>query len=63
MQIEINSNRQASISPPDINWSGTETLTFNASDPEDNKGISSAVFTVKAVNDPPVVEGILDQTI
>jgi len=63
LQIEINSNRQASISPPDINWSGTETLTFNASDPENNKGSTRAVFTIKAVIDPPVVEGILDQTI
>jgi Leucine-rich repeat (LRR) protein len=63
LQIEINSNRHASITPPDIDWSGTETLSFNASDPEGNKGTTSAVFTVKPVNDPPIVEGIMDQTI
>jgi hypothetical protein len=63
LQIDIDSNRQASISPPNTDWSGTETITFHAEDHEGNKANTSVVFTVKPVNDPPIVSGILDQTI
>jgi PKD repeat protein len=55
-------NRIATIKAP-ANWSGTETITFIA---EDTGGLTvsdSAIFTVNAVNDAPVISGIIDQTV
>ncbi|NMC16674.1 MAG: tandem-95 repeat protein [Chloroflexi bacterium] len=48
-------NRIASISAPDSNWNGSETITFRAADPEGLFSQDSAVFTVTAVNYLPVV--------
>jgi len=46
-------NRIATITIPDINWYGTETITFNATDPSGLGDEDSAVFTVTSVNDEP----------
>lgn len=48
----------ATITPLDINWNGTETITFIATDPGLLFDSDSAVFTVTAVNDPPVLADI-----
>jgi hypothetical protein len=54
-------NRIATITPKDINWNGSETITFVAND---NGYVVAglrkfdsdpATFTVTAVNDPPVI--------
>ena len=47
-------NRVATISIPDINWYGEETITFRATDPGNLWSQDSATFTVTPVNDPPV---------
>ncbi len=56
-------DRIATITIPNINWYGTETVTFRATDPGALYDEDSAVFTVTAVNDPPVVTDIPDQMI
>jgi predicted NAD/FAD-dependent oxidoreductase len=56
-------NRIASITLPDENWNGTETITFKASDPEGLTAIDSVMLTVTAVNDAPIVSDITNQTI
>ena len=56
-------NRVATISVPNAEWNGSETITFTATDPDDLSDNNSATFTVNPVNDPPVVSGIPDQTI
>lgn len=56
-------NRVASIAPVDSEWNGTETLTFVATDPDNNIDSASVAFTVNPVNDPPVTLPIADQTI
>jgi hypothetical protein len=55
--------RVATITTPGANWNGAETITFTATDPGLLTDSDSATFTVTAVNDPPVVSGIPDQTI
>lgn len=59
----IDANRIAAISPVDEDWFGTETLTFIASDPAQLKDSTATLFTVKNVNDPPVVTEIPRQYI
>ncbi|MCB9059538.1 MAG: tandem-95 repeat protein [Calditrichae bacterium] len=61
--VNIDVNRIATISTPDANWNGNETITFTATDPGELSDNDAATFTVSADNDPPVVSGIPDQTI
>jgi hypothetical protein len=55
--------RVATITAPDVNWSGTETITFTATDPGALFDADSAIFSITAVNDAPIVADIPDQTI
>ncbi len=63
LTVGIDANRIATITIPDIDWNGSETLVFTATDPGGLSGEDTAVFTVTAVNDAPLVEGIPDETI
>jgi hypothetical protein len=56
-------NRVANISVVNPEWSGSETITFTATDPGGFSDNTSTVFTVRPVNDPPVVTQIPNQTI
>ncbi|MEJ2745565.1 MAG: Ig-like domain-containing protein, partial [bacterium] len=55
--------RVATISIPDVDWSGSETITFTATDPGLLSDSDAGTFTVTAVNDAPVVTDIPDQSI
>ncbi len=46
-------DRIATISIPGLDWNGTETITFKATDPGTLYGENDATFTVTAVNDAP----------
>lgn len=60
--VSISANRIATITVPQ-NWSGTETITFTATDvPGGAADSDTATFTVESVN-APVVSGIPDQVI
>ncbi len=55
LAVSIDSNRVATISPPNKNWTGSETITFTASDPAGLFDSDSATFTVSTeVNHAPV---------
>lgn len=41
-------NRVATVSTPDANWNGSESITFRAADPGDLSYTDTAVFTVSA---------------
>ncbi|MBN2226400.1 MAG: T9SS type A sorting domain-containing protein [candidate division Zixibacteria bacterium] len=56
-------DRVATIAMPSPDWSGSETITFRATDPGDLFDEDAATFTVSSDNDPPVVSDIPDQTI
>ncbi len=56
-------NRIATISVTNADWNGSETITFRATDPDGLYDEDGATFSVTAVNDPPVVNGIPNQTI
>ncbi len=55
LQVAISAERIATISTPDSNWNGSETITFTATDPGGLSDSNAAVFTVMAVNDAPVI--------
>ena len=61
--ISIDENRMATILPPSGEWSGTEAVTFTATDPVGASDEDVAGFTITAVNDTPQVSGILDQQV
>ncbi|MCX6836154.1 MAG: tandem-95 repeat protein, partial [candidate division Zixibacteria bacterium] len=63
LTVSIDINRVATITIPDINWNGSETITFTATDPGLLADSDPAVFTVTAVNNGPVVADIPDQSI
>jgi len=48
-------DRVATITIPNADWNGAETITFNASDPAGLWDATATTFTVTAVNDPPVI--------
>ncbi|MBP1670153.1 MAG: Por secretion system C-terminal sorting protein, partial [Bacteroidetes bacterium] len=59
-------DRVATISAPDADWYGSETITFTALDNDATDpltGSDNAAFTVTAVNDAPVVSDISGQTV
>ena len=63
LTVSIDVNRVATIGIPDVDWNGTENITFTATDPALDSAGDSATFTVNSINDPPVVDDIPDQTI
>ncbi len=58
-----NRSHEVSVKIPHEQWNGSETLTFMATDPEGARATTNAKFTVKAINDPPVMKDIREQTI
>ncbi|MGB2805010.1 MAG: tandem-95 repeat protein, partial [Candidatus Zixiibacteriota bacterium] len=56
-------DRIATITTPGVDWNGSETITFRATDPGSLYDEDGATFTVSAVNDTPVVSDIPDQTV
>jgi len=63
LQVIIDEKRNAIVSIPDTNWNGAETVTFTVTDPEGAKKSVSANFTVRSVNDIPMMQPIAAQTI
>ncbi|MBN2239260.1 MAG: choice-of-anchor L domain-containing protein, partial [Dehalococcoidales bacterium] len=55
--------RIATISAPNPDWYGSETVTFIATDPGELSDNDTATFSITSLNDPPVVSDIPDQTI
>ncbi len=56
-------NRVATVSYPGGEFAGSATFSFIATDPGGLSDTDQAVFTVTAVNDPPVIADIPDQTV
>jgi hypothetical protein len=56
-------DRVATITVNDPEWNGSETVTFTVEDPGELTDSDDVMFTVTAVNDPPVVTDIPNQTI
>ena len=62
LTVSIDS-RIVTITAPTAEWSGSETITFRATDPGLSWDEDAATFTISADNDPPVVGDIPDQII
>ena len=56
-------NRVATVIIPDINYHGTETIQFTATDPGGLTDNTQVIYTVISVNDPPQISNIEGQTI
>ncbi|HGY54063.1 MAG TPA: tandem-95 repeat protein, partial [Caldithrix abyssi] len=64
LQVNIDTlSHVATVTPPNSQWNGSETIRFIATDPDQKSDSDTARFTVTAVNQPPVVSDIPDQTI
>ena len=63
LAVTIDANRVATITPPDENWNGSETIQFKATDAGGLADSTTATFTWTPVNDPPVILTIPAQTI
>ena len=61
--VSIDINRVATITLPDLDWNGSETITFRATDPGGSWAEDAATFTITAEADSPVVIDIPGQTI
>ncbi len=61
--VSINGSRIATVSYPGGEFSGSANIVFTATDPGSLSDSDTASFTVTAVNDPPVVAGIPDQSV
>jgi len=53
-------NRILTVQPPDVEWNGQETIRLIVTDPGNLKDTTDVVFTVDAVNDPPLWSDIPD---
>lgn len=63
LKVTMNKNGEVSIMTPNKLWNGTEKITFAVSDPDGATTKQTATFTVKSINDPPVMKDIPSQTI
>ncbi|MCQ2092138.1 MAG: tandem-95 repeat protein [Fibrobacter sp.] len=63
LKIDISKDGVATIKTPNKLWNGSEKVIFTVTDPEGASAKSEAVFTVKSINDPPVMKDIANQTI
>ena len=63
LKVSIDKDGVATIKAPNELWNGSEKLSFSVVDPEGAKATATATFTVKSINDPPVMKDIANQTI
>jgi hypothetical protein len=55
LNVNISSNRIATIGIPHPDWNGIEQITFIATDPTSLSHSDDAIFTVTPLNDPPLI--------
>jgi len=46
LSVTIDANRIATITTPNVDWSGSETIIFTATDPDNNTGSDTALFAI-----------------
>ena len=63
LKVVISDDGKAQVKTPNMLWNGSEKLTFTVTDPEGASAKATAAFTVKSINDPPVMKDIANQTI
>ena len=63
LKVDISKEGKAVVKTPNKMWNGSEKLTFTVTDPEGAKASTFASFSVKSINDPPVMKEIASQTI
>ncbi|MCP4707779.1 MAG: hypothetical protein GY869_04070, partial [Planctomycetes bacterium] len=54
LDVIIN-NQEAQIIPPDLNWTGSDTILFTATDIGGLSATDQAIFTIGSEDDPPTV--------
>ena len=62
LKYNISEKGILTVEIPDKYWNGSESITVNVFDPSREKASTEIRFTVKSVNDPPVVKEIPGQT-
>ena len=56
LNVTIDASNTATISPVDVNWSGTEIINFVVTGSDGLSDTAHISFTVTPVNDPPVID-------
>ncbi len=59
--VSISPARVATISTPNPDWFGAETITFRATDGDGQFDVDAATFTANPVNDPPILANITNK--
>ena len=63
-ELSVNiADRVATITAPSSDWTGSETITFTASDPDNKSDSTAVVFTVVDSNMVPEISGLSDQSV
>jgi hypothetical protein len=62
LDVHISATHVVTITTPDPDWFGTETVVFRGTDDNSNFDTDTATFTVNPVNDPPVLQNITNKT-
>ncbi len=64
LSVNIDNGRNASVIPLSDTWTGSETITFLATDTDMNSGSDAATFTImELANVAPIVTDIPDQAL
>lgn len=63
LKASVNSSRTLIVEAPNKEWSGKETLTLTATDPQGASASTKVTFTMVSVNDAPSVKNVANQTI
>ena len=63
LKVNIAKEGEVTIKTPSKMWNGSEKLTFTVTNPEGAKASAFATFSVKSINDPPIMKEIANQTI
>jgi Peptidase family C25 len=63
LEITINENRILMIDPPTDTWSGSETVRFYATNPEDLSDSCDVTFEIRLSETPPEIDDIPNQVV
>ncbi len=59
----ISEDKQSITFSPNTNWYGTETFTYTVDDENGGSDTANVIITVNAINDPPVISDVANQTV
>jgi len=62
LTVDIDGSNVATVTIPNLDWYGAETISFTATNPNLDEGTVDAIFTVTNINDEPILTEIGPQS-